>query len=193
MMHYSTLIAPLPSPASSIEILRVFGILGFIKLNAGDFLVVATDRLKMGSVVSSSNNNAQLVQDLTAPIYRLTAHSIIPVPKSRLHCSQQQLKDDETYLAMLNEQLSSGHVYFSYKMDITNSLQRTTTQNNDKNNIAKPLTHLWETADDRFFWNRHLQSRLIDLATNATNDVEEDKSLNVREGFFLIYIFRRLM
>ena len=46
-------------------------------------------------------------------------------------------------------------MYFSYTLDLTNSFQRQAQQD-----AAVPL---WKRADDRFFWNRFLQSDLINF------------------------------
>ncbi|RPA94439.1 hypothetical protein L873DRAFT_1846547 [Choiromyces venosus 120613-1] len=46
-------------------------------------------------------------------------------------------------------------MYFSYSFDLTNSFQRQSTAD-----LSLPL---WQRADDRFFWNKHLQSDLISL------------------------------
>lgn len=50
-------------------------------------------------------------------------------------------------------------MYFSYAVDLTNSFQRQAQQD-----AASPL---WKRADDRFFWNRFIQSDLIDFRTQG--------------------------
>jgi hypothetical protein len=50
-------------------------------------------------------------------------------------------------------------MYFSYSVDLTNSFQRQSQQNN--------ATPLWMRADDRFFWNRFVQTDLIDFRNNG--------------------------
>ncbi|KAL8724151.1 MAG: hypothetical protein Q9181_006961 [Wetmoreana brouardii] len=52
-------------------------------------------------------------------------------------------------------------MYFSYSFDITNSFQRQASSN--------PSLALWQRADDRFFWNKFIQSDLIDFAMGATS------------------------
>ena len=47
-------------------------------------------------------------------------------------------------------------MYFSYSLDLTNSFQRQAQ--------ANPQDALWQRADDRFFWNKYVQSDLIDFA-----------------------------
>ena len=50
--------------------------------------------------------------------------------------------------------------YYSLTGDITNSVQRQYYQSKDPSFKALPL---WKKIDDRFFWNRHMLSDLINL------------------------------
>lgn len=74
-----------------------------------------------------------------------------------LSLRERQLKDadEEAYLALLRNVLKASPMYFSYTHDITNSFQRQAE--------ADLSTPLWKRADDRFFWNRFIQSDLIDF------------------------------
>lgn len=49
-------------------------------------------------------------------------------------------------------------MYFSYTFDLTSTFQRQSSAN-----LSLPL---WQRADDRFFWNRYIQSDLIDLRSS---------------------------
>ncbi|KAI9014939.1 SacI homology domain-containing protein [Gaertneriomyces semiglobifer] len=121
------------------EVVTVHGLVGLISLNAGDHIVVITDRARVGQMNGHD-------------IYKLIGHKIIPVRRSKLHLTEQQIQDDVSYVIMLDSLLASGF-YFSYTTDITNTLQRQ--HNVDKN---QPL---WQQADERFFWNRYMHRRLI--------------------------------
>jgi hypothetical protein len=81
----------------------------------------------------------------------------VPVPRSRLHLSDQQLSDDDAYLALLEDLLSRDYFYYSYGFDLTNTIQR------QAQSGVKELD--WSSCDDRFFWNRAMQSKLIDITT----------------------------
>ncbi|CAG8526438.1 9177_t:CDS:10, partial [Acaulospora colombiana] len=70
------------------------------------------------------------------------------------------VQDEQRYLLLVENLLKSGSYYFSYTYDLTNTLQR---QSRLKDST---FPHLWQRADDRFFWNRHLQSKLIDFTLN---------------------------
>ena len=62
---------------------------------------------------------------------------------------------DEELHRMFN---GSDSFFFSFTADLTNSLQRQSSVGYDK---AKPL---WQRADERFFWNRHMLEGLIVMA-----------------------------
>ncbi|THH12165.1 hypothetical protein EW145_g157 [Phellinidium pouzarii] len=64
----------------------------------------------------------------------------------------------EIYLmGLLKKHLDDGLFWFSYTWDLTRRLQAQWSDSGD----GKAL---WEVADDRFFWNKFLQSRFIDAA-----------------------------
>ena len=88
-------------------------------------------------------------------VYKLTETKIVPVPRSRLHLSDQQLSDDDAYLALLEDLLSRDYFYYSYGFDLTNTFQGHAQLG------GKELE--WSRCDDRFFWNRALQSKMIDI------------------------------
>lgn len=76
------------------------------------------------------------------------------MPRSRLHLSDRQLADDDAYLDMLEDMLSRDYFYYSYGFDLTNTVQR---QAEGDGAVS------WDKCDDRFFWNRFLQGKLIDI------------------------------
>jgi hypothetical protein len=82
-------------------------------------------------------------------IYRVVATEFLPLRERPLHDP-----DEDTYLSLLKNLLKTSPLYFSYSFDITNSFQRQA--------HADPTTPLWKRADNRFFWNRFIQSDLID-------------------------------
>jgi hypothetical protein len=83
-------------------------------------------------------------------IYKVLATEFLPLREAQLHDA-----DEDAYLKLLKTVIKTGPMYFSYTFDITNSLQRQT-----ESDAAVPM---WKRADDRFFWNRFIQSDLIDL------------------------------
>ncbi len=89
-------------------------------------------------------------------VYKVIATEFLPLRERALHDS-----DEDTYLTLLKTLLKTGPMYFSYSFDITNSFQRQA-----QSDLRLPL---WRRADDRFFWNKFVQSDLIDLANGATS------------------------
>ena len=87
-------------------------------------------------------------------VYRVVATEFLPLRERALHDP-----DEDTYLHLLKTLLKSGPMYFSYSLDITNSFQRQAQ--------SDPRQSLWQRADDRFFWNKFIQSDLIDFANGV--------------------------
>ena len=88
-------------------------------------------------------------------IYKVIATEFLPLRERPLHD-----QDEDTYLALLRSFIKSGPMYFSYSFDLTNSFQR-----QSQLDASQPL---WKRADDRFFWNKFVQSDLIDFRTSGT-------------------------
>jgi hypothetical protein len=89
-------------------------------------------------------------------VYKVAGTEFLPMRERPLHDT-----DEDTYLALIKDQLRRGPMYFSYSLDITNSFQR---QSQSPANVP-----MWKGADDRFFWNRFIQSDLIDFSVGAND------------------------
>lgn len=87
-------------------------------------------------------------------MYRVISTDILPLRERQIHDP-----DEDRFLTLLRGFITSGPMYFSYSVDLTNSFQRQAQQD--------AATPLWRRADDRFFWNRFLQSDLIDFRTQG--------------------------
>jgi hypothetical protein len=88
-------------------------------------------------------------------IYKVISTEFLPLRERPLHD-----QDEDTYLALLKTFIKSGPMYFSYSLDITNTFQR--------QSQLDPSVPLWKRADDRFFWNKFVQSDLIDFRSSGT-------------------------
>lgn len=88
-------------------------------------------------------------------VYRVVGTEFMPLRERRLHDP-----DEDTYLSYLKTLLNTGPMYFSYSIDITSSFQR-----QSELDASLPL---WQRADERFFWNRFVQSDLIDFRTGGS-------------------------
>ena len=88
-------------------------------------------------------------------IYKVIATEFLPLRERPLHD-----QDEDTYLNLLKTFIKSGPMYFSYSFDITNTFQRQAQLDS-----SQPL---WKRADDRFFWNKFIQSDLIDFRSSGS-------------------------
>ena len=87
-------------------------------------------------------------------VYKVISTEFLPLRERALHDP-----DEDAYLSLLKTLLKTGPMYFSYSHDITNSFQRQAQ--------SDPRLPLWKRADDRFFWNKFVQSDLIDFASGT--------------------------
>ncbi|KDE05665.1 hypothetical protein MVLG_04036 [Microbotryum lychnidis-dioicae p1A1 Lamole] len=129
----------------------VYGLFGIITLLRSDYLVVVTKRKKVATV-------------LGAPVYTATDFAVFPI--ERRSTVELLGQPDEAYLlGLLKSHLFSAPFHFTYGgWNVTTRLQQQ--QDNGTNSSAKAF---WETSDDRFFWNRHLQRRVIDASANGND------------------------
>ncbi|KAF8943186.1 hypothetical protein BGZ47_005712 [Haplosporangium gracile] len=157
----------LNSPASAApsdeEVLTIYGIIGFIRLLAGEYMIVITERSNLGQIGTKS-------------IYKVKDYKVLPLSRNPLALTESQVGEEASYLSLLHLHLQSGKFNFSYDYELTHSLQR---QAELKGN-TQPI---WERADERFFWNKRLQSKFID---HTTKNKDQDLSkfiLPVVNGF----------
>ncbi|KAJ9264506.1 hypothetical protein DTO195F2_2323 [Paecilomyces variotii] len=122
----------------------IAGILGIIKLKLDKYIIVITKAQPMGRLRGHM-------------VYRVVATEFLPLRERPLHDI-----DEDTYLTLLKDLLRNGPLFFSYSLDITNSFQRQA-----QSDLSLPL---WKRADDRFFWNRFVQSDLIDFRQGANDN-----------------------
>lgn len=87
------------------------GFLGSIRLIAGDYLVVVTQREYVGSIAAQA-------------VWRLANVELVPFCRSTLHLSPAELADNDGYVEMVKSVLATPYFYFSYSYDLTHSMQR---------------------------------------------------------------------
>lgn len=93
-------------------------------------------------------------------VYKVAGTEFLPMRERPLHDT-----DEDAYLTLVKDLLRRGPMYFSYSLDITNNFQR--------QSQTAPNVPMWKGADDRFFWNRFIQSDLINfsLGVNDTSGI----------------------
>lgn len=110
-----------------------------VLMDIDKYLIVITKALPMGRLRGHM-------------VYKVAATEFLPLRERPLHDL-----DEDTYLALLKELLRTGPMYFSYSLDLTSSFQRQSQSN--------PNLPMWKRTDDRFFWNRFIQSDFIDFSS----------------------------
>ncbi|WFD29207.1 Phosphoinositide phosphatase sac1 [Malassezia sp. CBS 17886] len=123
---------------------NVHGILGILSLHTSDFVVLITNRKRVTSLLGST-------------VYLATDFRLVPI-KSDANPGLLRHPVERKLLSLVKEQLYAGPLYFSYDMDLTSSLQRQVKLGAGTGAASIPM---WKRADPRFFWNFHLQRRLI--------------------------------
>ncbi|BGP13525.1 hypothetical protein JCM10213_005361 [Rhodosporidiobolus nylandii] len=155
-------------PARYDQELVVYGLFGIISLLQSDYLILITKRQKVATLLSTA-------------IYTATDFSLFPLDRDSPTELLSQPK--EAYLlGLVKSHLYSAPFYFGYGegYNVTCRLQA----QEEAQKEGEEGKSLWETADDRFFWNRHLHRRLIDATTAGGAEDYSRFILPVMFGFF---------
>ncbi|KAK4509993.1 uncharacterized protein ATC70_006162 [Mucor velutinosus] len=150
----------IPSASEQESTLNVYGLLGFIQLFAGDYMMTITKREQIGTIQGKA-------------IYRVSGFQILPLAQDTNRLTEDQKSQEQTFVNLLESHLKNNTFYFSYDYDLTQSIQRQAQFSSEK--LAEPL---YKRADERFFWNRFVATKLIDAKFDTTNFI-----LPVMQGF----------
>lgn len=127
-----------------------------------DFLVIITSRIPSCRL-------------LNQPIYLATDFRLLPLSPLSTSSSLLNHPVEKELISLVEQGLKSGRMWFSYGLDLTNSMQRQQEQvakgHGPGDGQGQGGWPLWKRADDRFFWNRFLAGRMIDLTENGGVDV----------------------
>ncbi|EYU30376.1 hypothetical protein MIMGU_mgv1a019537mg [Erythranthe guttata] len=126
------------------KIRTIYGVVGMLKLLAGSYLFVITERECVGSY-------------LGYPIFKITSMKVFPCDHSLKNSPEEQKKMENEFSRLLNVAERTPGLYFSYDVNITLSGQRL----HDLGDESKSLP-LWRQADPRFLWNSYMLEVLID-------------------------------
>ncbi|KAK1965185.1 hypothetical protein LY78DRAFT_658563 [Colletotrichum sublineola] len=119
----------------------IAGILGIVQLRLDKYVIVITKANSVGRLKGHM-------------VYKVMAAEILPMRERQIRDP-----DEDTFIGLLDTFMKNGPMYFSYSLDLTNSFQRQAS--------ADTSLPLWQRADDRFFFNRFIQSDLIDFRTRG--------------------------
>ncbi|KAI4327832.1 hypothetical protein L6164_020249 [Bauhinia variegata] len=126
------------------KIWTIFGVVGMLRLLAGSYLLVITERECVGSYLGH-------------PIYKIASMKVFPCDHSLNSTSAEQKKTEVEFSGLLNIAEKTDGLYFSYDANLTLSAQRL----NDLGDESR-LLPLWRQAEPRFLWNNYILEVLID-------------------------------
>ncbi|KAJ2083692.1 Phosphoinositide phosphatase sac1 [Coemansia sp. RSA 988] len=114
------------------------GVMGLINLQRGPYLVLVSRREAVGSIGSST-------------VYRVTETQIVKVASDNRVVEGFDALDEATYRRLLENALAVDSFYYSYDMDLTNSLERQ----------QQKSAAFYKSANDEFFFNKYLAEPFI--------------------------------
>ncbi|KAG0234357.1 hypothetical protein BGW41_001185 [Actinomortierella wolfii] len=158
--------APAGQVSAQEEVMTIYGVIGFIRLLAGEYMIVITDRTKVGRIGDHD-------------IFKVKDYKVLPLSRNNLALSQSQIAEEASYLSLLHSHLQSGEFHFSYEYELTHTLQR--------QSLLKGSTQpLWQRADERFFWNYRLQQKFIEHSKKHRDQDLSNFILPIINGFVSI-------
>ncbi|XP_035893453.1 phosphatidylinositol-3-phosphatase SAC1 [Anopheles stephensi] len=134
-------------PVHGYELRKICGLLGMIRLISGLHLVVVTHRIFVGLMYEE-------------PIWQMAGTDVIPLAGTLTHLSEVQKEHNAIYLSMVREVLETPYFYFSYGLDLSNTLQRIET---NAGGGGGDVRGLFMQSDKRFVWNVGLVENLPPL------------------------------
>jgi len=136
-------VAP-PEQEGARPVLQLYGILGFVELLAGRYLVVITEREFVGKVRGQA-------------VYKVMRTNILSFAPDLSHVPPSLRENEKRYISMLQAVLQCPFHYFSYSYDLTQSVQRTAGLSKEGRSLP-----MWLRADERFFWNHSMVQPLLE-------------------------------
>jgi hypothetical protein len=122
---------------------QIYGVIGIIRLIAGPYLIVVTGRERIGTIG-------------THDVWKVTAIDTIAFARSTRHLSEIQIQHNQVYVRMVQTVFQTVGFYYSSTYDLTHTLQRL-----ENSTPGFKLMPLYERADQRFIWNKHLLQDFI--------------------------------
>ncbi|XP_052191197.1 phosphoinositide phosphatase SAC7-like [Diospyros lotus] len=126
------------------KIQTIFGVVGMLKLLAGSYLLVVTERESVGSYLGH-------------PIFKVSSLKVFPCDHSLKNSPLEQKKMETEFFRLLGVAEGTPGLYFSYDVNLTLSAQRLHNLGDESK-----LLPLWRQADPRFLWNNYMLEVLID-------------------------------
>ncbi|KAH3745931.1 phosphatidylinositide phosphatase SAC1 [Pelomyxa schiedti] len=134
-------VAPSDSELSGTPAVGLRGIVGIVRLLSGPYIIGITACDLVGTVCGQE-------------IFKITATKLIKCGRSE----DEKSRDEAIYVRMLQQILNVKSFYFTYSGTV---LTLTAQQRETLTSQGKHMEPAWKTADERFFWNKHLLSFFI--------------------------------
>ncbi|PPQ66105.1 hypothetical protein CVT26_010906 [Gymnopilus dilepis] len=142
----------------------IYGILGIISLTLSEYVIVLTGRTLQGHFMGHD-------------IYRATEFDILPLAPVSAYVPPHAV--EAHLLGLVRSHLNGGNFLFSYTYDLTRRMQVQW-----ETREADSTRALWEVVDDRFFWNKYLQTKFVEQATLHPNAAYGSFILPIMYGTF---------
>ncbi|ORY27995.1 inositol/phosphatidylinositol phosphatase [Naematelia encephala] len=143
-------------PLGREKVITCYGIIGVISLATTDFLLIVTARTPSCRLLSQ-------------PVYLATDYRLLPLSPLSTSSAILDHPVEKELISLVEQGLRSARLWFSYGLDLTNTLQRQK-QLEDAGHGPNQWP-MWKRADERFFWNRFLAGKLIDMTENGGVDL----------------------
>lgn len=172
-------------PFGKEKVITCYGIIGILSLATTDFLLIVTSRSPSCRLLSH-------------PIYLANDYRLLPISPLSTSSAILEHPVEKELISLVEQGLKSSKLWFSYGWDLTNSLQRQ--QEIDlKLSQSGEQWPAWRRADERFFWNRFLMDKMIDVTESGEADLSRfilpimygsielrSSTLNSRDLLFLL-------
>ncbi|TPX33256.1 hypothetical protein SmJEL517_g03887 [Synchytrium microbalum] len=135
-----------PHPLKIKDEFRTFGVVGLLELNLGKYLIVVTEK----DFVCQSLGRVGLV-------WRVRSVRMVPVTRKEFLTLDEE-EHERTCLASVSSVMSSGLMYYSLDIDLSNNTQRVIEFGGNPRTPIRPnfLPTLFQNLHDPYFFNKHL-------------------------------------
>ncbi|KAL2914618.1 hypothetical protein HK105_205756 [Polyrhizophydium stewartii] len=134
-----------PTPHKTVLELTYYGIVGFLDLAFAKFILVVVDRELAATTVRGS-----------VRVWRIVKVQAVPVWRQALALSLDEEEHERLCLASICNELTTGNLYFSLDVDLTNGPQSGFDRSLNRVGSLSDSRSFFARTNDRFFWNRHL-------------------------------------
>uniref|UniRef100_A0A7S1UKE5 SAC domain-containing protein n=1 Tax=Phaeomonas parva TaxID=124430 RepID=A0A7S1UKE5_9STRA len=149
--------------AANLKTVPFHAVFGIYELLSGPYIALIRESKQTCSRSMGAVEPGEAEE--TMEFRRASMITILPLFRNARDLSPTMRADEDRYLDYLYSSFSSHVFYFSYRYDVTSTLQRRAFRS--AMSRGAPKQELWRRASDRFFWNREAVQPLIDAGCGA--------------------------